>query len=62
MWAPSNWCTITDCDPDRSDRNVISGNQISGAGSESVDIEEGTTGGAVRGNTFDGAGMTGADS
>ena len=60
--AVSNWCTISDCRPDRSDRNVVVGNRISNTGSESVDIKEGTTGGAVRGNTFDGAGMTGADS
>lgn len=60
--AVSNWCTITDCEPDRSDRNVVSGNRISRTGSESVDVKEGTTGGAVIGNTFDGTGMTGADS
>lgn len=60
--ATSNWCKITDCAPDRSDRNQVIGNRISRTGSESVDIKEGTTGGVVRGNSFDGAGMTGADS
>ncbi|WP_226926404.1 hypothetical protein, partial [Pseudomonas sp. K8] len=60
--AVSNWCTYTDCDADRSDRNVVMGNTISGTSSESIDVKEGTTGGAVLGNTFDGAGMTGADS
>lgn len=60
--AVSNWCTISDCEPDRSDRNVVSGNHISNTGSESIDIKEGTTGGSVVGNTFDGSGMTGADS
>lgn len=60
--AVSNWCTYTDCEPDRSDRNVVKGNTISDTSSESVDVKEGTTGGVIVGNTFDGAGMTGADS
>lgn len=60
--ADSNWCTISGCEPDRSDRNQVIGNRIRATGSESVDVKEGTTGGVVRGNTFDGAGMTGADS
>jgi hypothetical protein len=60
--AVSNWCTYTDCQADRSDRNVVKGNTISDTSSESVDIKEGTTGGLVVDNTFDGAGMTGADS
>lgn len=60
--AVSNWCTYTDCEPDRSDRNVVVGNAISGTSSESIDIKEGTTGGAILDNTFDGTGMTGADS
>ena len=60
--ADSNWCTISGCEPDRSDSNQVIGNRISATGSESVDVKEGTTGGVVRGNTFDGTGMTGADS
>jgi hypothetical protein len=60
--AESNWCDVSDCEPDNSDRNLIEGNTISGTTSESVDIKEGTTGGILRGNTFDGAGMTEADS
>lgn len=59
--AESNWCELTACGPDRSDRNTIEANTISGTTSESVDIKEGTTGGALRRNTFDGAGMTAAD-
>ena len=43
--AQSNWCTYTACAPDRSDRNVIEGNDISATRAESVDIMEGTTGG-----------------
>ncbi|MGI5125368.1 right-handed parallel beta-helix repeat-containing protein [Pseudonocardia sp. CA-107938] len=59
--AESNWCELTDCRPDRSDRNVVEDNTISETTAESVDVKEGTTGGVVRGNTFDGAGMSAAD-
>jgi parallel beta-helix repeat protein len=60
--AQSNWCDITACKPDNSDRNIIENNVISDTGAENVDIKEGTTGGILRGNSFDGTGMTGADS
>jgi hypothetical protein len=60
--AVSNWCEYTDCRADRSDRNVIKDNAIVGVTSEAVDIKEGTTGGVVLGNTFDGSRITGADS
>jgi hypothetical protein len=60
--AESNWCQYTDCRPDRSDRNIIEGNDIRSTTSESVDIKEGTSGGVLRGNTFSGLGMTDADS
>jgi parallel beta-helix repeat protein len=60
--AHSNWCSISNCRPDSSDRNVIEGNHISGTTAENVDIKEGTTGGILRGNTFDGVGMSAADS
>ena len=53
--AESNWCKYTDCDPDRSDRNVIEGNLIYGTTAESIDLKEGTTGGVVRNNSFDGS-------
>lgn len=60
--AESNWCDITACEPDRSDRNVIEGNTIFATSAESVDIKEGTTGGVVRGNSFEGSSITGGDS
>ncbi|MGI5128851.1 right-handed parallel beta-helix repeat-containing protein [Pseudonocardia sp. CA-107938] len=59
--AQGNWCEQTGCQPDRSDRNVVEDNTISATTAESVDVKEGTTGGVVRGNTFDGAGMSAAD-
>ncbi|HRD63127.1 MAG TPA: NosD domain-containing protein [Nocardioides sp.] len=60
--AVSNWCTYTDCRADRSDRNVVKGNTITDTSSEAIDIKEGTTGGLIVDNTFDGSAMTGADS
>ncbi len=60
--AVSNWCTVNDCQPDRSDRNVVKGNKMSETSSEAIDIKEGTTGGVVEGNTFDGSAIKGADS
>jgi hypothetical protein len=58
--AVSNWCTYTACLPDQSNYNIIAGNDIAGTTSESIDIKEGTVGGIVKGNRFDGAGMTAA--
>jgi hypothetical protein len=60
--ADSNWCTITDCQPDKSDRNIVEGNHIHGTTSEAVDIKEGTSDGILRDNTFDGSSIVGADS
>jgi hypothetical protein len=60
--AESNWCQISNCDPDRSDRNVIENNNVSGTTAEAVDIKEGTSDGILRGNTFDGSAMSEADS
>jgi hypothetical protein len=60
--AESNWCQITGCEPDRSDRNLVEGNDIADTTAESVDIKEGTSDGVVRGNVFDGSAMEEADS
>ncbi len=60
--AVSNWCSISDCQPDRSDRNVIADNTFGRTTSENLDIKEGTTGGLVTGNRFDGSGTHAADS
>ncbi|MBT0767707.1 hypothetical protein KIH74_02145 [Kineosporia sp. J2-2] len=60
--AESNWCEYTDCKPDPSNDNFVVGNTISEFTSEAVDIKEGTTGGVLAGNTFDGSGMTEGDS
>ncbi|MDQ1597871.1 MAG: hypothetical protein QOI70_1295 [Microbacteriaceae bacterium] len=60
--AEPNWCKVSGCNPDRSDRNVLVGNIISGTTAESVDIKEGTTGGLLVGNSFDGSQIKAADS
>ncbi|MDX3076786.1 nitrous oxide reductase family maturation protein NosD [Streptomyces sp. NPDC088354] len=57
--AESNWCTVSKCKPDNSDRNVVTGNRISATTAESIDIKEGTTGGTVTRNTFDGSDLSG---
>lgn len=58
--ATSNWAKYgSNGGPDRSDRNVVSGNQIYAITAENIDVKEGTTGGVISGNRFDGAGMTG---
>jgi hypothetical protein len=47
---------------DRSDKVQIIGNTIGpDVGGEAVDLKEGTTGGLVSGNSFDGRGLTGAN-
>jgi hypothetical protein len=60
--ANSNWDDVTGGAPDRSDHNFLLGNTISQTTAENVDIKEGTTGGVLAGNHFDGAGLTAADS
>jgi hypothetical protein len=60
--AQSNWCEISGCAPDTSDRNRIVGNRIHDVTAEAIDVKEGTTGGEVSGNVLDGAGATEVDS
>jgi hypothetical protein len=60
--AESNWCDISSCQPDRSDRNEIRDNSISGTTAESVDIKEGTSDGVLVGNIFEGSSIQEADS
>jgi hypothetical protein len=59
--AKSNWDTYTNGEPDRADFNEIVDNRIGPTSAESIDIKEGTTGGLVLANHFDGAGMSGAN-
>jgi hypothetical protein len=54
--ATNNWCVYSLCGPDRSDNNRIEANTIYAVSADPVDIKEGTTGGSVVGNWFDGTG------
>jgi len=58
--AHSNWCTFSDCKEDHSDRNLVEHNTIYDTTAENVDIKEGTSDGVLRGNSFNGSGMTNA--
>ncbi|MFD9390192.1 hypothetical protein ACFWBB_05470 [Streptomyces sp. NPDC060000] len=58
--AKSNWCTVSNCKTDTSDRNVVLGNHISDTTAESIDIKEGTSDGKVMDNTFDGSKLSGS--
>jgi hypothetical protein len=55
--AHGNWCQYSGCQPDRSDGNVLTGNDIADTTAENIDIKEGTTGGKIIGNQFNGTGM-----
>jgi hypothetical protein len=58
--ANSNW---PGGQPDRSDRNRVVSNHLGpNIAAEPIDIKEGTTGGEIRDNTFDGRGQTGENS
>ena len=62
--AKSNWEAITGSadTPDESNDNRILHNELGpGIAAEHIDIKEGTTGGEVRGNTFHGEGISGAN-
>lgn len=57
--AESNWEDLTGGEPDNSDENLIEDNRIEDVTAEAIDVKEGTTGGIIRNNSFDGSGMTG---
>jgi hypothetical protein len=63
--AQSNWSKYGEnggTGPDRSDRNQALNNHFGpNVAAEHIDIKEGTVGGSVRGNTFDGRGISGAN-
>jgi hypothetical protein len=62
--AGSNWgCHGNSGGADRGDRIQVLGNHIGPfVAAEAIDVKEGTTGGVIRGNTFDGRGITGENS
>jgi hypothetical protein len=61
--AKSNWATVTNGEVDKCDSNKVMNNNIGPfVAAECIDIKEGTTGGIIRGNTFDAKGIQGANS
>ena len=52
-----HWDLYTHGQPDRSDHVRIIGNRFSETTAENVDVKEGTSGGLISRNTFDGSGM-----
>ena len=53
-----DWATKTDGQPDASDSTQVLNNVIGpNVTSEGIDVKEGTTGGVIRNNVFDGRGM-----
>jgi hypothetical protein len=60
--AVSNWGKYSNGSEDRSDRNQVLRNRIWNTTAECIDIKEGSTGGLVEGNIFDGSMLSGADS
>lgn len=61
--AHSNWAKYSNGQPDRCDSNQVINNKIGPyVAAECIDIKEGTTGGIIRGNTFEAQGITGANS
>jgi hypothetical protein len=55
--AHKNWCKYSGCQPDASNDDVITNNDIASTTAENIDIKEGTTGGQIIGNHLDGTGM-----
>ncbi len=55
--AVSNWSTYSQGNADHSNNNQLLNNNISFTGAENIDIKEGTHGGLIKGNQFDGSGM-----
>ena len=61
--ALSNWCTYTTCNPDASNYNIIDGNSFGNSVvSENIDIKEGTVGGIIKNNHFNGLGLNNQNS
>ena len=58
---PDNWCSQNNCDPDKSDRNLIADNTISDTAAEAIDAKEGSSNGRIVGNLIDSSGTTSAD-
>lgn len=59
--AVSNWDRYSGGAADRSDRNAVLRNRIWATTAESLDVKEGSSGGLIEGNSFDGSRISGAN-
>lgn len=60
--SETNWATYTGGNPDRSDNNQVLNNEFGpNITAEHIDIKEGTTGGTVCGNLFNGVSISGVN-
>jgi hypothetical protein len=53
--SDANWCAQTSCQPDKTDRTLLMGNNISLTGAQPIEVKEGTSNGVIRDNIIDGA-------
>lgn len=61
--AYSNWAKYTNGEPDKCDSNQVLNNKLGPyVTAECIDVKEGTTGGIIKGNTFEAQGITGENS
>lgn len=60
--ANSNWATYSGSQPDRSDRNIVIGNTFSDFTAEALDLKEGSVGGYIASNSFEGSSLSGQNS
>ena len=59
--SPKDWCAVYSCNTDKSDRNQVIANTITGTTADPIEAKPGTTGGTIRGNSVDGAQVVAVD-
>ncbi len=59
--SPKDWCAVYNCKTDKSDRNSIVANTISGTTADPIEVKPGTSGGVIRNNRIDGKSLVAVD-
>jgi hypothetical protein len=59
--SPKDWCAVYACNEDRSDRNQVIANTISGTTADPIETKPGTSGGVIRNNIIDGQSVVAVD-
>jgi hypothetical protein len=59
--SPKDWCAVYACNQDRSDRNQVIANTISGTTADPIEAKPGTSGGVIRNNVIDGQSVVAVD-